>query len=460
MWQLFLALAVAGSTGLATKHFLNPRKNDNVENADLADTNAFAFYESRLGSDSQTHDRDGVFTFSSPQSLTHDGPPSRPKSKRRWASKNGVRVPKVEDAEVRSGQRKSGRRLHFCLKKRKTNRHFAAKVPLCSSKDNFSIGWGLCFGIMYMMSAGKAEINKVKRTMDETIKLVRELKSELNRRKSLPALQNLDSVGNVDTNSCKISSRHEVMLNKTNSKLRDTDVRIWSPGVNDSGECGSSALTEEPEPGVLEMDQLEAELEFELQKLSGCTVDSPYHEELKPKLDELEAPNEGSHGTDDWNLNYSESHGVSASELHQKLSHLLIKQQENQILELESELHQAQSNLHAKEAELQALKDCVKHLTELSLSTVSGIITSRIMIHASCSHTPHRLACLSMDDILVAPLKLILNDKNEFIFDDETQPLIDLKGTNDGGNNMDSELKHSILGAKRPMDSESCSCYV
>jgi len=103
---------------------------------------------------------------------------------------------------------------------------------------------------------------------------------------------------------------------------------------------------------------------------------------------QLEAPNEGYHGTDDWNLNYSNSHGVSASELHQKLSHLLIKQQENQIAELESELHQAQSNLHEKEAELQALKDCVKCLTELSLSTVSGMIISILVTHFSCSQTP------------------------------------------------------------------------
>ena len=51
--------------------------------------------------------------------------------------------------------------------------------------------------------------------------------------------------------------------------------------------CGSSALTEEPEPQVLEMDQLEAELEFELQKLSGCATDGPCDEQIKPNLDEV-----------------------------------------------------------------------------------------------------------------------------------------------------------------------------
>lgn len=68
----------------------------------------------------------------------------------------------------------------------------------------------------------------------------------------------------------------------------------------------------------------------------------------------------------------NQSKGVLPSELDQKLCHMLIEQQENQIEELESELNSAQSKLREKEAELQALKDCVKRLTNFSLSTVSG----------------------------------------------------------------------------------------
>lgn len=139
-----------------------------------------------------------------------------------------------------------------------------------------------------MMSTGKAEINKLNKTMDEIAASVQELKSEPNRRKSSRAHLILDSDGNIDMNSCKMSGRHdEVMLKKTNGRFRGTDVKIWSPSVNDGGECGSSTLTEEPEPQVLQMDQLEAELEFELQKLSGCSSDSPCHEEIRPKLYEV-----------------------------------------------------------------------------------------------------------------------------------------------------------------------------
>lgn len=64
--------------------------------------------------------------------------------------------------------------------------------------------------------------------------------------------------------------------------------------------------------------------------------------------------------------------GVLPSELNQKLSDLLIKQQEVQITELEKELSLTQCKLCDKEAELQALKDCVKRLTEFSLSNGSG----------------------------------------------------------------------------------------
>lgn len=80
----------------------------------------------------------------------------------------------------------------------------------------------------------------------------------------------------------------------------------------------------------------------------------------------------GFHEVDGQSSDCYQSHGVSPSELDQKLSRLLIKQQENQIVELESELHSAQSKLHEKETELQALKDCVKRLTECSLSSIPG----------------------------------------------------------------------------------------
>jgi len=119
MWPLLLVVAVAGSTGFATKHFLsNHRNTGEVENANIHDPSAFTFSSSESASQ-----RDGVFTFSSSKSLTQQ---DRPKSRRPRASKNGVRAPKVE---VRPEQRNGGRRLRFLLKKREISKNVAAKSP-------------------------------------------------------------------------------------------------------------------------------------------------------------------------------------------------------------------------------------------------------------------------------------------------------------------------------------------
>jgi len=98
-----------------------------------------------------------------------------------------------------------------------------------------------------------------------------------------------------------------------------------------------------------------------------------------------------------------QSGGVSPAELRKKLSDVLIKQQENHIVELESELNLAYSQLKEKEAELQALKDCVKRLTEFSLSTVSGTLLN----------SPINLWSLSDGDAIVqlVPVSVKLNVK-------------------------------------------------
>lgn len=97
-----------------------------------------------------------------------------------------------------------------------------------------------------MMSAGKAEIGRLNTAMEETAKVVKELKVELDRRKSSHCLQN--------SISAKANSRGHVM----DFQERDD----------------SSVLTEERDRELIEMDQLEAELELELQKLPLCIEDA------------------------------------------------------------------------------------------------------------------------------------------------------------------------------------------
>ena len=138
-----------------------------------------------------------------------------------------------------------------------------------------------------MMSAGKAEIRKLKESMDETAKVVQELKTELSKRKSSC---NLQVSSEADTSPKKIRGKHtqQVVAKSSTGNQDPNDTNISSLPLIGDGAYASSVLTEEPPPEVLEMDQLEAELEFELQKLPCCAVDAPCYEEIRPDLGEPE----------------------------------------------------------------------------------------------------------------------------------------------------------------------------
>ncbi|XP_030494182.1 uncharacterized protein LOC115710021 isoform X2 [Cannabis sativa] len=345
MWQALLAAAVAGSTGLVAKHLFKPTPDptaaaaaaekkkptsllDHEEEED--DSHGIRFLGSSshrgLSHASACECEDGIFRFSSTE--VNGG---------RVASKNLTKKRRVLGRQLKKGvgfersdgleQRRSVRRFGVCLKRRKTTKKVAGKNETCSSSNDTSLfGWGLGVGIMYMMSAGKGEFSKLNTAMSETAKVVEELKTEIYKRKVSPILD-------VTCNACEVISNHNDFhadLNKSrrNEQLGSSNINNFSPVIID-GECGSSALTEEPGQGVQEMDQLEKELESELQKLPWCTIEAS---DIECSVD-------------------------------------LVK--ENQIEELESELHVAQSKLHEKEAELQTLKDCVKRLTQFSISSFS-----------------------------------------------------------------------------------------
>ncbi|PHU06637.1 hypothetical protein BC332_23126 [Capsicum chinense] len=251
----------------------------------------------------------------------------------------------------------NGKRFYVCLKKRRTNKVPSGKCDSCASKGNSFFGYGLGIGMMCMMSAGKSEINRLNVTMDETAKAVEELKAELSRRKvahDLRASKNKAEVDEKHDRECRI----RVIAESSNGN--SNIYRVLDHQVAEEGECASSVVTEELQPELMEMDQLEAELESELQKLPWCLDGGrdPCQEGFLEKE---------FNQADDRNAETYQFSGVLPSELDQKLCHLLIEQQEGQIVELESELRQTHSKLHEKEAELQALKDCVRRLTEFSL---------------------------------------------------------------------------------------------
>ncbi|XP_023744967.1 protein POLAR LOCALIZATION DURING ASYMMETRIC DIVISION AND REDISTRIBUTION [Lactuca sativa] len=338
MWQVLLGAAIAGS-GYFAKQLLH--KNDDKPtnysplNLDLPIENA----------ESETsileEDASSIFRFSS----TSHGSKNPRKKLGRGGGIKGARgnherksgfEKKIGDGLV-DDQRKNGKKFTVCLKKRRIGRNASAKCDSFDVKDKSSFGWGVGVGIMYMMSAGKAEIDKLNTAVDETAKVVQELKNEIFKRKSS---RNSEIKRTLNQKLVDIKWDQSVL---EKSPMENNDIESYNfPATDDA----ISMITEEPHQEVTEMDQLEAELESELLKLHISK-------------------------SQDHDLESNQSGGVIPYELDQKLCHLLIEQQESQIVDLESELHFTNSKLLEKESELQALKDCVKRLTEFSLTCPS-----------------------------------------------------------------------------------------
>lgn len=153
MWQVLLAAAVAGSTGFVANRFLTQTKQCDHKHDDPGITfeNKNPISQppvpttgcSGSGSETNTDTQDGIFRFSSSESLRQHGLRSRASGSRkkplfrRRRSKDGVKIAKMEqksDAQARSEQSKDGKRLSFCLKRRKTIKNLAGKAGFCSSK--------------------------------------------------------------------------------------------------------------------------------------------------------------------------------------------------------------------------------------------------------------------------------------------------------------------------------------
>ncbi|KAG9155450.1 hypothetical protein Leryth_009892 [Lithospermum erythrorhizon] len=423
MWQLLLAAAVTGSSILAKK-LLTPDSNNPISHQENeGKCNLYQekeekcdIYQPQTFQENVFHHQDSIFIsngcildngYEVGQSVaTHDGSFFRFSSidhetemggfsnnnKRFGSCSKGVKgkigVFKKKGSEkvkkkcgfvvggggggqdgVVVDQRKSGigRKLgSVCLKKRRTSKCASGKCESCSSKESSLFNWGLGVGIMYMMSAGKVEVNRLNSAMDETAKAVQELKAELLRRKTL---LNMHSSSSEAEGGCSANNSREQLINSV-SNTDPKNVQSFDPYDKFGDACMSDNLMQE-QPEVMDMNQLEAEFVSELEKLPYCTTEGS-GSEGGPDSYQLSG-----FSAKDYNGNSGPFNGVSPTVLDQKLSQLLMEQQENHIVELESELQKSNSKLNEKEAELQALKECVRRLTEFSLASISVLLFSR-----------------------------------------------------------------------------------
>ncbi|XP_022934070.1 uncharacterized protein LOC111441353 [Cucurbita moschata] len=445
MWQVLLAAAVAGSTGLVAKHVFGAGVNPNgtliaeelkkcdESCVDREESDGIVKFEGSIDTEFGSpmvsnglneSEREGIFRFSSSDSrgatssrLGSKNLRKKTRSRCRGAAKQGkgknIEVENFAAREMATEPKKSSGRFSVLLKKRRITKNLgASKSESCSSKDGSLFHWGIGVGIIYMMSVGKTEIKRLNVTVDETAKVVRELKSELYRRKYSRHVQ----TGKARENLQPIHPE----IDRSSAELRRlNEVRNYTLSMFDDGECGSSVLTEEPDPEINEMDELEAELATEFEKLPWCSSEDTCQAGALTELEKTRVSAIELHVPENPRSDAYPSHGVVPAELDQKLCHVLIEQQENQIVELESELHVAQSKLNEKEAELQALKDCVKRLTEFSLTTVSD--------DEAEAHTEKNPSCSSWEQ----------------------------------SNQMGCEpMRSVVVGMKRPVESETWDCNV
>ncbi|XP_011077368.1 uncharacterized protein LOC105161397 [Sesamum indicum] len=387
MWQVLLAAAAAAGSGILAKKLINPTDaeqpiSDSKQNDQECDPSkalqpqdSIFPTEGAVREDSSQEQGDAInddgkiFRFSSPETASKElwkktGSGSKGLKKyggSKKGKKSGFGEGGAKELAVDQRGNGSAKRNTVCLKKRRTGKHSAGKCESCSSKDN-SFGWGVGVGIMYMMSAGKAEISRLNCAMDETAKIVQELKAEITSSKTASLAGNKAETNKRQTEGGTLFIKPDIK-----SKYK---IKPFGPSLMEEGECAINVLTAEQLPEVLEMDQLEAELETELQKLPWCVTASS-GSEGRPDISEVENFAEEHHSEDHGNLNLCPYDGVLPAELDKKLCHVLIERQESQIVELEAELHHAHSKLQEKEAELQALKNCVKRLSEFSLASYS-----------------------------------------------------------------------------------------
>lgn len=364
MWQFLVAAALAGSSGFfAGRCFSNANGDSTPDPASQQTRPRARRVKSPVPRDSNPphavgssnlRSDDSIFRFSS-QTRVSAAPGGKKSRRGNGNGKKGVDV----------------QRFSVCLKKRKTGKSASKKCGSCcsTSKDGSLINWGLSAGIVYMLSAGKTEISKLSTAVDETARVIEEMKTELFKRKSACSMQISSSVTDGDAANVKETRgrHHQTKHNKSTTDRRSPDgMKDSGLFLSDDSDSASSVLTEEPQPEILEIDQLEAELECELQKLPGCFMEDDGLVGMKSSSSDKRDVGPEAESSESYHSN-----GVSPYELDQKLSRLLIGQQESHIVELESELHMSQSKLWEKEAELRALKDCVKRLTEFSLSSVA-----------------------------------------------------------------------------------------
>ncbi|PON99227.1 Myosin heavy chain-related protein [Trema orientale] len=225
-----------------------------------------------------------------------------------------------------------------------------------------SFNLGIAFGLLYLIGASKNEITKMVEVRKQMEILLQNIRDELQKNDSpFKPSQPSDHLA-YSINNFRESSNSHTQLSPQTNFIGTTSYMI--PESETILQCsGSTERTmheAEQECRLSEMDELEAELEAELERLqlhldTENPVELPQQQRLTVKavvIDPQEVCTEELHT------------GVRPIELERKLHELLEFRQQERIKELEEALECAKQKLGEKEAEVSWWKDTARLISQ------------------------------------------------------------------------------------------------
>ncbi|XP_049371647.1 protein POLAR LOCALIZATION DURING ASYMMETRIC DIVISION AND REDISTRIBUTION-like [Solanum verrucosum] len=221
-----------------------------------------------------------------------------------------------------------------------------------------SMNLGIGFGLIYLFNSTKNELNKIVEIRREMEILLHNSKMELQNQRRIRS--NPSGASNLRT---KISYYDSDCVEQF---AYSTDIEEESEITCSHDDHPLNCKLMKGNERNSEMNQLEAELEVELERLQfhlDSDIMFKYPKQQDAEIMDEYSSGEGSHSTSFAEV-YNPNCGVPAEELKRRLHELLQTRQEERIKELESALESTMQNLADKEKEVCWWRDTAKVISQ------------------------------------------------------------------------------------------------
>ncbi|XP_009769422.1 protein POLAR LOCALIZATION DURING ASYMMETRIC DIVISION AND REDISTRIBUTION [Nicotiana tabacum] len=281
----------------------------------------------------------------------------------RWILSRWFETKKVKEQQLQYVSRKKEKKINRKKKDYLTRLERESSSPSTAleggDKKADSLNLGIGFGLIYLFNATKNELNKI-------VEIRREMEILLHNSKV--EFQNQGRIRrNLSDSRAKISHHDSDYVEQF---AYSTDIEEESEITCSHDHTAFNCKSMKGNERNLEMNQLEAELEVELERLqfhSDSEVMLKYPTQQNAEIMDSSEGSISTSFTEVYNPNACvtiESCGVPAEELNRKLHELLQTRQEERIKELESALESAMQKLEEKEKEICWWRDTAKVISQ------------------------------------------------------------------------------------------------